>query len=132
MNFWAKLLNVVTNIFIVLGILIAFVSGVEFLEISILLGLAIIAGGVLGTLLSACLVKILIFASEDLTECREYLYTLSRQQSHSRQTHLTGIANNAYKQSTQTYRNDDVRCGKCNSSYERVLNSCPECGFRRA
>jgi hypothetical protein len=88
MNFWAKFLNRLTNIFIFIGIAVSVIIGVNIIDtgtgvVNILFGLFIIAVGIVIVLEAAAGIKIIIYASEDLSQCREYLRRMSQSQTFS-------------------------------------------------
>jgi hypothetical protein len=115
MNFWAKLLNIATNIFIVVGIIGAIIFGGFFGDVP---GLLICVGGVFVVLLSASVIKILLYTSRDLALCKEYLKS------------MTESPNNAGENKciNKVAEGEWIRCHLCTRVIQSGDKICVHCG----
>jgi hypothetical protein len=122
MNFWAKLLDTVVNIFIFLGTTGVILRGLFMMTFNVLTGLLTIVIGIFVVLLSASFTKVLLHASEDLALCRQYLSRAGSNNTEKTFTKLSEISNASYKK---------WKCEACKYKNEGAGNFCVGCGQKK-
>ncbi|MDR2559062.1 MAG: hypothetical protein LBC86_05910 [Oscillospiraceae bacterium] len=122
MNFWAKFLNIATNILIGAGVLASVIIGLMIMNeggLSILFGFSVIIVGPLLILEAVALTKIIIYASEDLAQCREYLHMISN-------SSVFSVSAKEAKHLAET--GERWFCKKCKQPNPVSISKCRSCG----